>query len=283
MPKLGIIYICTGKYKIFWKDFYLTSEKYFWPECEKNYYVFSDDLSTIEQKENIKLYYHPKIDWPMISLTKWLCTCEIQEELIKCDYAAFCNANLLFIKELHYKEFQQKFILTYFNRDKEKENFTLEQNPKSMAYIPNGEKPEHYIRGGLFIGKSEDFVKAARTMRDWTALDYKKGIIPIWHDESQLNAYVCKNKVSVRYFDYQQIMPEEYVKDGMPTCAIFRAKSNYGGNDFMRGIKIPLKQKAKLFAHKIKGKLKRIINSLKSKYRLSSNKRRIYESQNRNL
>ena len=39
----------------------------------------------------------------------------------------------------------------------------------------------------------------------------------------------------------------------------------------------------KLVFPKIKGKLKRIINSLKSKYRLSSNKRRIYESQNRNL
>ena len=241
----------------------MTSEKYFWPECDKTYYLFTDDFSAIEQKKNVKLYYHPKIDWPMIALLKWLCICEIQEELFKCDFVALCNANLLFLREFHFKEFQQKFLLTYFYDDKE--NFTLEQNPKSMAYIPNGEKPEHYIRTGFVIGKSEDFVKAARTMRDWTALDYKKGIIPIWHDESQFNAYVCKSKIPVIYFVHHQIMPEEYVKDGMQPYAIFRAKSNYGGNDFMRGVKMPLKQKVKRFIKKIIAILIRIKNASKLK------------------
>ena len=27
--RIGILYICTGKYDIFWKDFYLSAERYF--------------------------------------------------------------------------------------------------------------------------------------------------------------------------------------------------------------------------------------------------------------
>lgn len=42
MKKIAILYICTGKYDIFWEDFYKTSEKYFLNNSEKHYFVFTD-------------------------------------------------------------------------------------------------------------------------------------------------------------------------------------------------------------------------------------------------
>ena len=42
MNKVAVLYICTGKYDVFWKDFYISYEKYFLPDCEKHYYVFTD-------------------------------------------------------------------------------------------------------------------------------------------------------------------------------------------------------------------------------------------------
>ena len=39
---IGILYICTGPYVLFWKDFYESFEKNFLPSYEKRYYVFTD-------------------------------------------------------------------------------------------------------------------------------------------------------------------------------------------------------------------------------------------------
>ena len=39
---IGILYICTGPYVLFWKDFYESFEKNFLPSYEKKYYVFTD-------------------------------------------------------------------------------------------------------------------------------------------------------------------------------------------------------------------------------------------------
>lgn len=42
--RIGILYICTGKYDIFWKDFYLSAERYFFQNEPwiREYYVFTD-------------------------------------------------------------------------------------------------------------------------------------------------------------------------------------------------------------------------------------------------
>lgn len=45
--KIAILYICTGKYNVFFRDFYSSSEKYFLPNCEKTYFVFSDNQEAI--------------------------------------------------------------------------------------------------------------------------------------------------------------------------------------------------------------------------------------------
>ena len=35
MTKIGMLYICTGKYTVFWPEFYRSFEEKFLPGCEK--------------------------------------------------------------------------------------------------------------------------------------------------------------------------------------------------------------------------------------------------------
>lgn len=42
MTKVGMLYICTGKYTVFWPEFYRTFAEKFLPGCEKEYFVFTD-------------------------------------------------------------------------------------------------------------------------------------------------------------------------------------------------------------------------------------------------
>ena len=71
--KIGILYICTGKYTIFWKDFYLSCEKHFIPEEEKHYYVFTDskEIDFETENSNIHRIYQENLGWPGNTLRRY--------------------------------------------------------------------------------------------------------------------------------------------------------------------------------------------------------------------
>ena len=52
--KIGILYICTGRYSIFWKKFYKSAERYLMQgyPCIREYYVFTDTPSLYGEKKN---------------------------------------------------------------------------------------------------------------------------------------------------------------------------------------------------------------------------------------
>ena len=78
MLQIAIVYICTGRYKIFWKDFYDSSEKYFLTESEKHYFVFSDDDQIINEK-NIRVIFRSSGGFPMDSLMRFEMFIQIEE------------------------------------------------------------------------------------------------------------------------------------------------------------------------------------------------------------
>ena len=74
--KVGILYICTGKYIVFWEEFYKSCQKYFLSdsECVKQYYVFTD-VDKIYQEDvdvNIHRFYQEALPWPDIALKRYL-------------------------------------------------------------------------------------------------------------------------------------------------------------------------------------------------------------------
>ena len=53
MNRVAILHICTGKYSTFWPGFYENFEKYFLPDCDKTYFVFTDD-ATLSGGDNVR-------------------------------------------------------------------------------------------------------------------------------------------------------------------------------------------------------------------------------------
>ncbi len=55
--KIGILFIATGRYICFWKDFYKACEKYLLKNHEKTYFLFTDaELKKIP--DNVVLVKH---------------------------------------------------------------------------------------------------------------------------------------------------------------------------------------------------------------------------------
>ena len=103
--RIGILYICTGKYDIFWKDFYLSAERYFMQDQSFiiEYYVFTDSpqLYDEENNEHIHRIKQKNLGWPDNTLKRFHTFLRIKEQLEReTDYLFFFNAfatSLIFI------------------------------------------------------------------------------------------------------------------------------------------------------------------------------------------
>lgn len=197
--RIGILYICTGRYKIFWKGFYQSAEKFLlqgYP-CVREYYVFTDSPSIYGEKKNKHIHriYQENLGWPDNTLMRYHMFLAIREQLEKeTDYLYFFNANMIIRKPIG-----KEFLPTEDSNDLaglihpcffnlEVNVFTYDRNEKSKAYIPYGEGL-HYYAGGLNGGTTPAFLNMAEILKENIEEDRKNGVVALWHDESHINRY----------------------------------------------------------------------------------------------
>lgn len=242
---VGILYICTGNYVRFWSKFYRACEKYFLPNTDKKYFVFTDKkeqeiLRQVKAKsDKITVFYLQHKPWPYVTINRFATFLQHRERL-NTDYLFFFNANLLCVAPILEEEFLpngggggQHLLATqamgFFERPIAE--FTYERNPKSAAYIPI-DQGEKYFQGGLQGGKSEYFLQACEEMNAQIMADLSKDIIAVWHDESHWNKYLL-NRKDVKIMSPAYLFPQ-YCDSNISPKIIVIDKNNYGGHTFMR-------------------------------------------------
>lgn len=194
MNTVAILYICTGQYTVFWKDFYDSYERFFLPESQKEYYVFTD-CKDLYQKDDEKVHivFQESLGWPGNTLMRYHMFDRIREDLKRYDYLFFMNANCQCVDYVIEEDFlNPNGILVvqhpgYFRANNLE--FPYERNEKSTAYIKKGEG-EYYICGGVNGGTTESFLKLIETIKRNVDIDKEKRIIATWHDESHINRYI---------------------------------------------------------------------------------------------
>lgn len=237
--RVAILYICTGKYKIFWKDFYISAESKLLPNIHKEYFVFTDAKDIDFEKENIRIHriYQKNLGWPGNVVKRY----HIFEKALSLfkdfDYIFFFNANCV-VKEIINKDEilpgeNQNLTAclhpSYYNTSNLL--LTYERNPKSTACIKNGEG-DHYFQSALTGGRSKDFVDAILTMKKNIDVDLQNKIIAVWHDESHWNRFLIgRNDIKVLSPSY--LYPENYDLPFQKKI-ITRDKNRYGGHFNMR-------------------------------------------------
>lgn len=197
--KVAILYICTGRYNNFFKDFYSSSQKHFMVnDSEKHYFVFTDDLE-LSNEQNVTLIKKECEGFPMDSLMRFKMFLSIKETLLEFDYVYFFNSNMLFVSDVSKEILPQKkdeivFVLNagYYNQTAFR--YPYERNIKSKAFIPFNLKNKYkYVIGGLNGGKSEDYIRFSEICHNNILTDSTNNILAIYHDESHINRF---------YFDF---------------------------------------------------------------------------------
>lgn len=236
MKKIGILYICTGVYKVLWKEFYESAEKYLLPELEKHYYVFTDADAVDYEDENPRIHriWQEAYPWPYATLKRFSIFLQCEEELKKFDYLFFFNADAQFVYPINQymilpREYLGEELVVvrhsgYYKASKY--DYSYDRNPRSKAFIPYG-KGKVYVTGSINGGTAEGYLKMCRVLASRVEDDLKHGIIAKWHDESHLNRYVLEHK-NYRLLSSEFTHPsQEWWKVPFDAIVILRDKSKY--------------------------------------------------------
>ena len=238
--KLAILYICTGKYQIFWETFYSSSKEFLLTKHHKHYFVFTDSNS-ITANGNITVIYKKHEGFPIDSLLRFRMFNSISDRLKDYDYVFFFNSNLNFVAPVNEEIFPDDYIsgLTgvlhpgYFNKNYFW--FPYERNPASKAMIAHKYSRYRYYMGIFFGGRTEAFNELSEKCDGWIRDDLKQGIIAVYHDESHLNRYFIGREILEMYPSYGY--PEGWKLPFTPRIIILN-KVIHGGPEFdkMAGI-----------------------------------------------
>ena len=235
--KVGILYICTGKYDVFWQGFYESAEKYLLPDSEKHYFVFTDS-ELILSTDRIHKIYQERLGWPKDTLMRFHLFLNIENDLKLIDFLFFFNANYTFIKTINEIELfptEKDHFLTgqihpvaYHKKRNEFDYVTI---PISTAFI-NKNSGKYYFAGGLIGGRTPEFIKMCHQLKNNIDIDIKNNVVAKWHDESHINKYfsVIEPKQLHPGFCYPQ---DWYLPFEQKTLLL--DKNKFGGHGFLRG------------------------------------------------
>lgn len=251
--KVGILFICTGKYFIFWEQFYLSAQKFLLPKAEKHYFVFTDNKS-IKSANNIHLFYESPKGFPLDSMLRFDMFIGKEEYLSKMDYLFFLNSNMRFEREINEEILPPSIVSSglvavlhpgYYN--KHRYFYPYERRKKSKAYIHYCNNDiYHYFMGGLNGGRSKDYIELIRICGQNTRYDLEHNIIPIYHDESILNSYLHGKSIHILGPEYG--FPEDWNLPFEPKIIILN-KMKHGGKYFD---KLPKKSYLQRFILKVR-------------------------------
>ena len=244
--KIAILYISTGRYIVFWDNFYKSMEKYFLTKHKKTYFLFTDH-DGLEVPDNVVKIHQDQLPWPYITLKRYHFFDAIKDQLKEFDYIYFLNGDSQPVKNIDEEIFptnEQGIMVTlhsgYYLEDNA--SYTYDRNTLSKSYIPLGEG-KFYVTGAFNGGTSKDFLKMTSIIKEWTDIDLKNNIIPLWHDESMLNKYLITyfyNKNPLILFP-EYVIKEPFLYDALyefPTYKMVLVdKNKEGERDFLRGIK----------------------------------------------
>ncbi len=246
--KIAVLFIATGRYITFWKNFYTSCEEFFLKGHQKTYFLFTDSKNfDFEDNENVVVINQKKLGWPYDTLMRFDMFLKAKEQLKEYDYMYFINGTMHPVAPIGEEIFpseEQGIMVTchpgFYKCDRK--TFSYDKNPKSSAYISDNEG-QYYFMGGFNGGISSAFLKLCEDINQKIKADLKKGIIALWHDESQLNKYVLDKNPLILTPDYA--IPELIsfnqetllaLKPKMKMIICDKSMAKYGGPDWLRGV-----------------------------------------------
>jgi len=216
--KVAIAFIGTSKYLNFLPKYYENIEKYFLPNVEKTFIVFTDGQLN-DLPKNIIPYYQEHLEWPSITLKRFQILNKARDEIVKNDWLVFIDADALVVNEITEEEFFTNKELFGVHHPchalsmppHNKLPGAFETNHLSLAYVDvEKEFPKVYYQGCLWGGKVPQVLNMIDDLENRINVDLEKNVIAVWHDESHINKYFIEHQNQVNTLGPEYAYPEVF-------------------------------------------------------------------------
>jgi histo-blood group ABO system transferase len=195
--KILLHLIATGKYDVYLDRLMESAKKYFLPQEDLKFIVYTDSLPILESPGPdiipIKIEHRP---WPEPTLKRFHYFWDSRDVIEKSDFSFYVDVDSLFVKEITWESLgisdNSKGMIGTTHPGFAGGRGTPEYRSASSAYVPPNANLT-YLCGGFFGGSSDHFLKAVFQMKRNIDSDLSKGVVAIWHDESHLNKYFLEN------------------------------------------------------------------------------------------
>ncbi len=194
--KVGLLIVATGKYDSFVAPLIDSARRHFCSNHEVTYYVFTD--GNIPEAQDIVRVQQEKLGWPYDTLMRNSIYLDHKDLFSKEDYVFALDADMLFVDTVGEEIFGERVATLHPGYAITRKKLPYETSHKSTAYIPKKyRKGGLYFAGGFFGGSRDGFTHIIQTTTERILKDLNKGVIAIWHDESQWNRYCIDYRPTV--------------------------------------------------------------------------------------
>ena len=196
---IGLLVIATGKYKVFLNDLIKSADKFFCNGHSVKYFLFVDEIQDISSKREIIQTVIEHKPWPFPTLLRYKHFINNSDKFEDLDYIYYVDSDMIFENTVGDEIFDDVVCVAHpwfiGNRG------TPENDKKSLAYIPD-QVNFQYMAGAFFGGSKSCIINMFQFISNQIDIDYSRGVIAKWHDESQ------SNKFFILYCT--KILPPEY-------------------------------------------------------------------------
>jgi len=210
--KIALVMICLNeRYWPYIKPMVDSARKYFLPDHNVDYLLWSDIPEDKVKELKVTLYPTEGVEWPLPTLMRYSLFLQQEEKLKEYDYVFYCDADMLWVNPASDEILGEGLTAAQHPMYAFKAGFRfpLEPNPQSTAYIP---VPKNYYAGGFQGGKTEHFIKAMKVMKKRIDDDFTHNYTAIWNDESHWNKYLSEVPPTV-VLSPSYVYPDSLIKE----------------------------------------------------------------------
>jgi histo-blood group ABO system transferase len=205
---VGLLVVSTGKYKTFLNNLFKSADQFFLKGHNVTYYLFTDELQDIEFNRPVIQTIIEHKPWPYPTLLRYKHFSNNESIFNDIDYVYYVDSDMIFENIVGDEIFDDVVSVAHpwfiGNRG------TPEDSKESLAYIPN-QVNFQYTAGAFFGGKKECMMNMFSFISRQIDIDYSRGIIAKWHDESHSNKFFI-------LYSTKMLSPEYCYNKQSPYC-----------------------------------------------------------------
>ena len=234
--KIAVTFWGTQKYIEFLPQWYERLEKYFIPEVEKKYFVFTDgDLEG--SPDNVVKMEIPHYGFPTTYHKTFEEMMKLEDKVSDCEWLISVDADLYAWEEIKYSDFfddTKKYIGVHHPCHKvgfQPHNQlpgSYDVNPLSNACIDDSIMDMSvYYQGCLWGGKVPYIFDMIRKIDEWTKEDVSKNIQARFYEESYMNKWFLTHRDETHTLASDYAFPEMFEQYcDFPKKMVHLAKDN---------------------------------------------------------